>query len=156
MASNTGKKKYSILIEYDGYTKEPTGRIKPNIPSDPDYVAPVIDLIACPVTTTTTTTIGNRTIQVTFPEEMFLLNIRLKKGEDIEFTRTTAGNWLVQNLIYDSFIFEITGITDKYNIQVLYGNSEEQNFDVDNGQNWNVLLEGLFFNITQIIVTKYP
>lgn len=45
---NTGYKIYTILVQYNARTGEPTGVVKPNIPSDPDYVAPVLDLTSCP------------------------------------------------------------------------------------------------------------
>lgn len=46
--NNTGLKLYSILIEINDRTGQPTGRTKPNLPNDPDYIAPVIDREACP------------------------------------------------------------------------------------------------------------
>lgn len=48
--SNTGIKAFSLLIEINNRTGLPTGRSKPNIPEDPDYIAPVEDLEACPLT----------------------------------------------------------------------------------------------------------
>jgi hypothetical protein len=46
---NTGIKKYSVLIEINDRTGLPTGRTKPNVPTDPDYIAPIEDLNACPI-----------------------------------------------------------------------------------------------------------
>ncbi|SEW37513.1 hypothetical protein [Chitinophaga arvensicola] len=45
---NTGKKHYALLVQYSTATGLPTGVVKPNNPSDPDYVAPVEDLESCP------------------------------------------------------------------------------------------------------------
>lgn len=47
----TGKLIYSILQEIDTLSGNPTGVTKPNVPSDPDYVAPIIDTVACPAAT---------------------------------------------------------------------------------------------------------
>lgn len=44
----TGKLTYTILEEIDTFTGNATGLTKPNVPSDPDYVAPVFDPVACP------------------------------------------------------------------------------------------------------------
>lgn len=46
---NTGILIYSILIEVDEETGEPTGNTKPNIPSDPDYIPPVENTDMCPL-----------------------------------------------------------------------------------------------------------
>jgi hypothetical protein len=66
----TGIKKYALLVEYDLVTGLPTGNTKPNLPSDPDYVAPETDVAACPVgiiptPTTTTTTVAPTTTTTT-------------------------------------------------------------------------------------------
>ena len=49
---NTGLFVYTNLIEVDGITGLPTGRVKPNIPSDPDYIPPVQDTTKCPLDNT--------------------------------------------------------------------------------------------------------
>lgn len=46
---NTGRKIYRWLKEIDMNTGEPTGNRKPNVLTDPDYVAPVIDYVTCPI-----------------------------------------------------------------------------------------------------------
>ena len=51
---NTGRKIFTSLIEVFADTGLPTGNTKPNVIGDPDYISPVNDLIACPITTTTT------------------------------------------------------------------------------------------------------
>jgi hypothetical protein len=48
---NTGKKAYSTLEEYFIDTGDATGVTKPNVDTDPDYVAPVTDTVMCPVLT---------------------------------------------------------------------------------------------------------
>lgn len=49
MDQNTGKKIYRWLKEIDANTGQPTGNRKLNLPQDPDYVAPVEDLLYCPL-----------------------------------------------------------------------------------------------------------
>ena len=46
---NTGKKKYTKLEEYNLTTGEKTGRVKQNLSSDPDYIAPIVDFEECQV-----------------------------------------------------------------------------------------------------------
>lgn len=46
---NTGKVAYAYLEEYDISNNMATGNYKANVPTDPDYVAPYIDLIQCPI-----------------------------------------------------------------------------------------------------------
>ena len=46
---NTGWKIYQRLEQYLVSNNQSTGVTKPNIPTDPDYVEPVIDLNSCPI-----------------------------------------------------------------------------------------------------------
>lgn len=50
--ANNGVKIYQDLMEYNTATGRPTGNIKPNDPSDPDYVAPIEDPTSCPLSST--------------------------------------------------------------------------------------------------------
>ena len=59
--ANTGYQAYTTLEQYYVLTGLPTGVTKPNVPSDPDYVAPVLNLIDCPLPTTTTSTTSTTT-----------------------------------------------------------------------------------------------
>lgn len=52
---NSGLQGWKWLVQVDS-NGVPTGVRKPNDPSDPDYVAPVINYSACPIPATTTTT----------------------------------------------------------------------------------------------------
>lgn len=60
--ANTGRLIYTTLVEVDAETNVPTGNVKPNISTDPDYIPPSYNLTACPVEAgpyvTTTTTAG--------------------------------------------------------------------------------------------------
>ncbi len=51
---NTGKVITLTLKELYDHDNSPTGVTKPNSPSDPDYIAPSVDLATCPVSYTTT------------------------------------------------------------------------------------------------------
>lgn len=46
---NTGLKIYQTLEQYDVNTGQATGITKPNTTGDPDYVAPVEDILMCPI-----------------------------------------------------------------------------------------------------------
>lgn len=52
--SNNGLVDVLTLIEENSFTHIPTGNVKPNSPLDPDYIAPFIDYVTCPLTYTTT------------------------------------------------------------------------------------------------------
>lgn len=47
--ANSGLKIYAYLIEVNDRTGQPTGRIKNNLATDPDYIPPVEDLTMCPL-----------------------------------------------------------------------------------------------------------
>jgi hypothetical protein len=49
MEHNTGYLAHTILIQHSSLTGLPTGLQKPNIPTDPNYVAPTVDHNTCPV-----------------------------------------------------------------------------------------------------------
>ncbi len=52
--ANTGRKIVTTLKDQDSSTGTDLGHTKPNVVSDPDYIAPYIDTTDCPVTYTTT------------------------------------------------------------------------------------------------------
>lgn len=43
-----GYKEYQLLVEVDSETGIPTGSVKPNISSDPDYIPPILSPETCP------------------------------------------------------------------------------------------------------------
>lgn len=47
--ANTGIKVVLTLQQIDDNTGIPTGLTKPNIQGDPDYIAPYLDLVDCPI-----------------------------------------------------------------------------------------------------------
>lgn len=50
MSENSGMLIHTILIEIDLQTGLPTGNVKPNVPEDPNYVPPTLNLEECPLT----------------------------------------------------------------------------------------------------------
>lgn len=48
--ANSGQKGWATLEEYVIATGVPTGATKPNVASDPDYIAPITDHTSCPIT----------------------------------------------------------------------------------------------------------
>lgn len=48
--TNTGNLITSTLQEVEIPSMDPTGQTKPNIMADPDYIAPAVDLVTCPIT----------------------------------------------------------------------------------------------------------
>jgi hypothetical protein len=48
---NTGYKSFAFLEKYYTDDNTPTEEIKPNVATDPDYIAPVLDIAACPPAT---------------------------------------------------------------------------------------------------------
>lgn len=48
-AVNTGRKIYTTLKEVYVDDGMPTGRVKPNLPNDPNYISPPTDLEKCPL-----------------------------------------------------------------------------------------------------------
>lgn len=47
--ANTGFKIFQNLQQYDTITGLPTGVIKPNVSTDPDYIEPIYDINSCPI-----------------------------------------------------------------------------------------------------------
>lgn len=88
--ANTGRKIYPWLIQVDD-SGMPTGLRKPNDPSDPDYVAPIVDYVDCPLPTTTTTT-STTTTTTALP------------AQDIEFKMTDIG---VTSVSYKVSAFDV-------------------------------------------------
>lgn len=81
--ARTGYKAYTTLEEYDTLTGLATGNTKPNIDSDPDYVAPILDELACPIgaeyikIATLDTSRGSQTINFIFESTVdFIISIR--------------------------------------------------------------------------------
>ena len=94
MGSNTGMKVVLTLRKYiDG---QPTDETKTNASNDPDYIAPYLDTVSCPVnqptpTTTTTTTAAPGTTTTTTTTEIpcytyYVENRNQSQGPNIYYT----------------------------------------------------------------------
>lgn len=115
---NDGYKIYTVLVEYNSRTGLPTGRTKPNIPSDPDYRAPVIDLTLCPLPGAPVVPTMNVIVEI---DSGFVFEVRLQYDTNY-LTRTTAGTWNIVDRLYDGIFFEITAKTAiDYQIKIEYG-----------------------------------
>lgn len=70
---NTGKKNYALLVQYSAATGLPTGVVKPNVPTDPDYAPPVDDPLNCPASPVVLTNfqINNNTIDPVISDIQF-------------------------------------------------------------------------------------
>lgn len=151
MMGNNGYKKYTILIEYDGVTNQPTGRVKPNLITDPDYVPPVYDPIYCPVYTTTTTTIGNTSIAVSIKTGV-TTTIHAVKEAWGDYTTTVNGTWIIPNLTYDYVLFDISALTGTLTLTVTYSGGMTKSVS-GVASAWKVMLPGTFNNITAITIS---
>lgn len=99
--SNTGKKNYNTLVEVYTDTGLSTGNTKPNLPTDPDYIAPVIDLVTCTPDNPTVITVN--TIQVQFlnssTQSIALKNIKVEPSNlvlDVPYYQSPSLNLLPQ------------------------------------------------------------
>lgn len=141
---NNGMKIYTLLVEYSTLTGQPTGRTKPNIPSDLDYIAPVEDLTSCPLPGG-----GGQTmdIEVVIPGG-FTVVCRILFGQG-SLSRSTSGTWTVPLRTYDSVIFDVQVIaTNRYRLKVYYGTNQIKDVAVvDVGQ---IFIQGPFPVITKL------
>lgn len=100
--NNTGIKIFTTLIEYDSITDLPTGRSKPNLPTDPHYIAPISDPSVCPIGSV---------------QELINVIVDFPDGYDVEFkitygsafaTRSAAGTWQVPWRNYSGVLFNVS------------------------------------------------
>lgn len=117
---NDGTKVYTLLVEYNLRTGQPTGRIKPNVPSDPNYIAPVTDLSTCPLP-------GDPVIpqrDIVFNILDFTVTVSLQYGVNHVDRSGPNGTWTVVDRTYDGVLFDITNNTvQSYILQVKYNNN---------------------------------
>src|ERR1700744_1552994 len=101
-----GYKKYQILVQYDACTNQPTGIVKPNLPTDPDYVAPVYDPVMCPPeTTTTSTTTTLALINVDVILSTNVSGLSAVRGSNT-YSISETGSWNIPNYV-DYIEFQI-------------------------------------------------
>lgn len=138
--SNTGRKIYSnlqqVFVDTGVATSEP---VKPNIPTDPNYIAPTIDLETCPVTTVEQTSIIARLlVENSINHSIFLENVEFKAQVGQSYFSGQVRNLPNQNqtlmsVNYIDDVIVITGLIKSIsapisvNVELLYkevGNSQ--------------------------------
>lgn len=146
---NNGEKIFTLLAEYNARTGEPTGRTKPNVPADPNYIAPTTDLVACPLpgdpvipTIDVTVVIG--------PE--FAATFNLLFGIDHVET-SVAGIWTITDRVYDGIIFEVTTAPEAYTLRIDYASGVSYK-QTNNAGVVNTFIPGPFDQITQVSIVS--
>lgn len=81
-AGNTGDKGYANLQEYNTDTNLPTGVTKPNVDSDPDYIAPSSDTSTCPA--------GPDQSTVNYGYSLEIAKVEIKYGSTTTYAPTRA------------------------------------------------------------------
>lgn len=146
-AANNGQKVYTLLVEINTRTGLPTGRVKPNIPSDPNYIAPVEDLTACPLPGPPV--FNTYDVNVVIPGG-FTANIQLLYGT-LHIDRNTPGTWNIVDRTYDGVVFQVTAVGEvSYIVSISYGSGANKQTAV-NGTG-NTYIPGPFTAITQIAI----
>lgn len=114
-----GYKIYTLLIEYSSLTGQPTGRVKPNVPNDPDYIPPVYDPVIC--SDNYVPAYMDIIVEIA---DGFNVDIKLLFGE-AEVVRSTSGTWTIALRTYDSVIFQVnTARTLEYKMRIEYGSGQ--------------------------------
>lgn len=145
---NNGIKVYTILVEFNVRTGQPTGRTKPNVPADPNYIAPVEDLTMCPLPGTPIVLTQNITVSIA---SGFAATIKLLYNLS-ELDQTTSGTWTVAQRTYDGIIFSLTTTPVPYYVEVIYANGTTKT--VKNQGTSDIYIPGPFPAITGLIIAS--
>lgn len=124
---NNGIKVYTLLVEINQRTGQPTGRVKPNIPSDPNYIAPAEDLTACPLPGPPSFNHYNVDVMI---GAGFTATIQLWYSGD-HTDQTANGEWNIVDRSYDYVIFDVTAGPPSYTVQIVYQNGTTKTVNVD-------------------------
>lgn len=144
---NNGDKIFTLLVEMNSRTGQPTGRLKPNIPSDPNYIAPIVDTIACPLPGP----IVIPTIDVDVAiGEGFTANVKLLYGTSF-IEQDASGVWTIPDRVYDGIIFELQVAPEPYTVIVEY-ESGLTTASVNNAGVRNTFIPGPLDQITSISI----
>lgn len=126
-------------------TGQPTGRTKPNIPSDPNYIAPATDTDACPIPGDPVFPMYD--VIVIIPTG-YTANIQLLYGTS-HIDRDTAGTWNIVDRTYDSVIFQVTVVpSPSYVVKITYNSGLTKQTAIT-GIN-NTFIPGPFTAITKL------
>lgn len=117
---NNGQKVYTLLVEYNVRTGLPTGRVKPNDPNDPNYIAPVVDESTCPLPGIYIPATRNVEVDIATG---FAVTFSLLFGT-ANVTRNTAGTWTVEDRTYDGVLFNLTTTPNHYIVRIEYQSGE--------------------------------
>lgn len=146
---NTGDKVFTVLVEINTRTGLPTGRTKPNIPSDPNYIAPSEDLDLCPIPGDPV--IPTIDVLVDLSTGFTSANVKLNYGS-LDIDRNTSGTWTITDRTYDSILFEIPTLgSPEFTVQIEYGVSQVKKIEhIEVIGNFFII--GPFVNITKISI----
>lgn len=117
---NNGTLVYTLLVEINSRTGQPTGRVAANIPSNPNYIAPAENLTVCPLPPDPT--FQHYNVDVTIGEGL-TATIQLWYTTDNISISASNAEWNIVDRSYDYVIFEVTGLPEGsvgYNVQIVY------------------------------------
>lgn len=127
---NNGVKIFTLLVEYNSRTGLATGRVKPNVPTDPHYISPVIDLLTCP-----TDSIQPEMINIQTIIEGLIDPISIAFGvvyQNTFFYRVGEGVLNVVDRKYDGALFQITQLPEgMYELSIEYDQGLIQTLAID-------------------------
>lgn len=139
---NNGYKVFTLLIEYSTLTGLPTGRQKPNVPGDPNYIEPVFDTVACPPGT------GAFVMNIlVIIADGFSADISLTFGL-ARLTTNVSGTWIVPVRTYDGVIFGVTVAPEAYVCRITYNSGLTKTALMAVAA--NLLIPGPYAGITKI------
>lgn len=161
-AGNNGLKGWVTLEQYNTDTLAPTGTTKPNIDSDPDYVAPVEDLVTCPI--------GPPMTNVTYGSELDVGKVEFLWPGDVEYANAVGNTYIggyvdVVTLVNNTNINltvrvrtlsagNTTGFC-KVRVQWVDINSVAQNSEFNVANNIETTLPTVFRNITAVVISNF-
>lgn len=147
---NNGEKVYTLLVEYNLSNGLPTGRVKPNLPSDPDYIASLIDYEVCPLPEPYVPETEDVIVEIA---EDYEVTIKLQFSTS-HIDTSAAGTWNIVKRIYDSVVFEVVApnSTSQYTAKIEYGSGQFK--QVESVGDNNLFLRGPFEDITKISISS--
>lgn len=145
---NSGTKVYTTLVEYSVATGQPTGRIKPNIPTDPDYIAPSTDLSTCPLPGDPVIPYIDIAVSI---QSGFAATIELLFGT-ANISTDVTGTWHVVDRTYDGALFEIGTAPYDYKVTIVYNSGLIKTVNTSGVK--NIYIPGPFVRITSITIAS--
>lgn len=146
---NNGFKVFTLLVEYSTKTGHPTGRVKQNIPSDPQYIAPVVDHGACPIPGDPVFNHYNVDVEVAAG---YLCTVQLWYSGTFHIDQTnTNTTWNIVDRPYDQVIFVVSTVpsgSPSYTVRITYQSGVVKTTNVT-GVN-STVIPGPFTAITKI------